>query len=167
MKNLIRKILKESLESKWNLGNEFGNKYDYQHGYCHYFAYNIIGKLRKLYPTKNINYYLILGDEIYDFDEGELENTTLVHAYIKIDDMYLDSNGISSLADVEKRMNDWYDENMDKLPEDYRLEMYHKEVKSIPKYYFNSDFCNVSIVKRDIERFLSHPEVRDLLQIIK
>ena len=27
----------ESLESKWNKGN-----YDYQHGYCHYFAYDII-----------------------------------------------------------------------------------------------------------------------------
>lgn len=25
MKDLIRKILKESLESKWNLGNEWGN----------------------------------------------------------------------------------------------------------------------------------------------
>jgi len=131
----IRRILKETLESKWNKGN-----YNYQHGYCHYFAYNIIGKLRKLYPQKNINYYLILGDEIYDFDEGELENTTLVHAYIKIDNIYLDSNGISTLADVEKRMWEWYNENVGNLPDDYRLEMYHKEVKSIPKYYFNDDF---------------------------
>jgi hypothetical protein len=44
--------------------------------------------------------------------------------------------------------------------------MYHKEVKTIPKYYFNSNFCNVSIVKKDIEKFLSHPEVRELLQMI-
>ena len=48
----IRKILIETLESKWNKGN-----YNYQHGYCHYFAYNIIDKIKKIFPNKKVNYY--------------------------------------------------------------------------------------------------------------
>jgi hypothetical protein len=32
----------ETLESRWNEGN-----YDYQYGYCHYFAYDIISKIKK------------------------------------------------------------------------------------------------------------------------
>ena len=52
----IRKVLRETLESKWNKGN-----YNYQYGYCHYFAYNIIGKIRKMFPKKKVNYYLLLA----------------------------------------------------------------------------------------------------------
>ena len=43
MKNLIVKILRENR-----------NFYDYQFGFCHYFAINVKEKLQKLYP--NINY---------------------------------------------------------------------------------------------------------------
>ena len=47
----IRKILNETLESKWNEGN-----YNYQHGYCHYFAYDIIDKIKKIFPNLNIKF---------------------------------------------------------------------------------------------------------------
>jgi hypothetical protein len=43
MKEIIRRILREELE--WGSSG----KYDYQKGYCHYFAYDIIGRLKKLY----------------------------------------------------------------------------------------------------------------------
>ena len=41
MKEIIRRILREELE--WG----FSGEYDYQRGYCHYFAYDIIGRLKK------------------------------------------------------------------------------------------------------------------------
>jgi len=59
LKETIRKVLKETLESKWNKGN-----YNYQHGFCHYFAYNIIDKIRERFPNKKVNYYLLLANEV-------------------------------------------------------------------------------------------------------
>jgi hypothetical protein len=162
----IKKTLREELESKWNIGNKHGNKYNYQHGFCHYFAYNIIGKLKKLYPDRNIRYYLILADEVYDFDEGEVEQSYLVHAYIKIDDLYLDSNGFATEEEIKQRTQGWYDRQLNQLPEDYRIDIWHDEYNKIPKYYFNNQFCNVGTIKKDVEKFLSHPEVKELLQII-
>jgi hypothetical protein len=162
----ISRILRETLESKWNTGNKDGNKYDYQHGYCHYFAYNIIGRLKKLYPNKNIRYYLILADEIYDYDEGEVEQSYLVHAYIKIDNLYLDSNGFTTEDEVDQRANEWYERQLNDLPEDYRLEIWHDEYKRIPRKFLDKNqFCDVGSVKRDVDRFLSHPEVKELLKI--
>jgi hypothetical protein len=49
--------------------------------------------------------------------------------------------------------------------EDYRIDIWHDEYDEIPKMFFNSKFCNVDSVKRDVERFLSHPEVKELLKI--
>jgi len=159
----IRRVLKEDLESKWNTGNKHGNKYDYQHGYCHYFAYDIIGKLKKLYPKKNIRYYLILADEVY-YDDS-VEQSYLIHAYIKIDDLYLDSNGFSSEDEIDERAEQWYQRQLHQLPEDYELNMWHDEYNEIPQHFFNNSFCNTGSVKRDVERFLSHPEVRELLKM--
>jgi len=160
------KKINEGLEDTWNTGNEHGNKYDYQHGYCHYFAHNIIGRLKKLYPNKNIRYYLILADEIYDYDEGEVEQSYLVHAYIKIDDLYLDSNGFSTEDEVDQRANEWYERQLPDLPEDYRLEIWHDEYKRIPRKFLDKNqFCDAGSVKRDVDRFLSHPEVKELLNI--
>jgi len=156
----IRRILREELESKWNTGN----KYDYQHGFCHYFAYNIIGRLKKLYPNKNIRYYLILADEVYDFDEGDVEQSYLIHAYIKIDDLYLDSNGFSTEEEIEQRTEDWYNRQLTELPEDYRIDIWHDEYDQIPEHFFNNQFCNTGTIKKDIDQFLSHPEVKKLLK---
>ena len=158
-------IIDETLEDKWNTGNKHGNKYDYQHGYCHYFAYNIIGRLKKLYPNKNIRYYLILADEVYDFDEGDIEQSYLIHAYIKIDDLYLDSNGFSTEDEIEQRANDWYERQLNQLPEDYRIDIWHDEYDEIPDMFFNDKFCNTGTIKQDIDKFLSHPEVKELLKI--
>lgn len=156
--------IQESLEDKWNTGNKHGNKYDYQHGFCHYFAYNIIGKLKKLYPEKNIRYYLILADEVYDFDEGDVEQSYLIHAYIKIDDLYLDSEGFSTENEIEERTEDWYQRQLIELPEDYRIDIWHDEYDHIPENFFNNQFCNTGMIKKDIEKFLSHPEVKELLK---
>jgi hypothetical protein len=157
----IKEILREELEPKWNTSNE----YNYQDGFCNYFADNLIVKLKKQYPDRNIRYYLILADLIYDYDEGELEDSTIVHAYVKIDNLYLDSNGLSTEEDVNQRMQDWYDEKLLDLPEDYRLEIWHKEYNKIPKRFLKrATICDSKRIKKDIDLFLSHPEVKQLLE---
>ena len=94
----IRKIIKEELESEWRQSD-----YDYQWGFCHYFAYNIIDKLKEMYPDKDIKYYLLLADLVYDFDEGEVEQEYLIHAYVSIDGRLLDSNGFTTEEEAERR----------------------------------------------------------------
>ena len=154
----IRRILRETLESKWNEG-----KYDYQYGYCHYFAYDIIGKIRKRFPNRKVNYYLLLANEV-DKDTDEVEQDYLLHVYIKIDDMLLDSNGFTTFDKAEKRMDDWYERQLPMVSEEYELNMWTEESDEIPEMFFNNRFCNTGKVKRDIERFLSNPIVKRILR---
>ena len=156
MKDLIRKILKETLESKWNEGN-----YDYQRGYCHYFAYDIIGKIKKRFPNKKVNYFLLLAEEL---NGDEVEQEYLLHVYIKIDDMLLDSNGFTTISKAEERMDDWYDRQVRMIPEDYEINMWTEESDEIPNTFFNNRFCNPGRVKKDIEKFLSNPIVKRILR---
>ena len=160
----IRKVLRETIESKWNTGNKHGNKYDYQQGYCHYFAYNIIGRLRKLYPKKKISYFLLLAQEI-DKQDGAVVQDYLVHVYIKIDDILLDSNGLSTIDEALESLKKWEEDGQDSLPDSYEQVTWTEQSNKIPEMFFNNQFCNVNSVKRDVDRFLSHPEVKELLKI--
>ena len=154
----IRRILRETLESKWNRGN-----YNYQHGYCHYFAYNIIDRIRKRFPNKSVNYYLLLGNEI-DKKSGENVQDYLIHVYIKIDDMLLDSNGITTIENAKQRAIEWAKEGEYKLPDTYTQKIWEEESDEIPEWVFNNSFCNTRRVKKDLEDFLSHPIVQRILR---
>ena len=158
LKQTIKRILRERLESKWNEGN-----YDYQHGYCHYFAYNIIGKIRKLYPHKKVNYYMLLAQEI-DNTDGTIVQDYLVHVYIKIDNMLLDSNGITTMDDAWEKLEEWEQRQQHLIPESYETKIFDEESNEIPEYFFNNNFCNASYVKKDVERFLSNPIVKRILR---
>lgn len=154
----IRRILRESLESEWNEGN-----YDYQHGFCHYFAYNIIDKIRERFPNKKVNYYLLLANEV-NKDTDEVEQDYLLHVYIKIGDKLLDSNGFTTMDEVEERVDDWYGRQLTMTPEEYDINVWEEESDEIPEMFFNNRFCNTKRVKEDMEKFLSHPSVQKLLK---
>ena len=154
----IRRILRETLESKWNEG-----EYDYQYGYCHYFAYNIIDKIRERFPNKKVNYYLLLANEV-DKDTDEVEQDYLLHVYIKIDNMLLDSNGFSTFDKSDERMDDWYERQLTITPEEYEINIWTEESDEIPAMFFNNRFCNTGKVKKDMERFLSNPIVKRILR---
>ena len=156
----IRRILRETLESEWNEGN-----YDYQHGFCHYFAYNIIDKIRERFPNKKINYYLLLANET-DIDTGEMVQEYLLHVYIKIGDKLLDSNGFTTIDEVNQRIDDWYNRQLTLTPDDYDINVWDEESDTIPSMFFNNNFCNVKRVKEDMGKFLSHPMVNKLLKDI-
>ena len=153
----IRKILNETLESKWNEGN-----YNYQHGYCHYFALNIIGKIKKKFPKKKVNYFLLLAQEV-DSDDVVVQDY-LVHAYIKIDNMLLDSNGFTTVDDAEKRLQEWEQQQEHLVPEEYTTHIWTEETNEIPSYFFNNSFCNSKRVKEDLEQFLENPIVQRIFR---
>ena len=158
LKESIRRILRETLESKWNKGN-----YDYQHGYCHYFAYDIIGKIKKRFPNKKVNYYLLLANET-DNETGQVEQDYLLHVYIKIDDMLLDSNGLTTYDKAEERVNDWYERQLKITPDEYEINVWDEESDTIPEHFFNNEFCNTGRVKKDVEEFLNNPIVQRILR---
>jgi hypothetical protein len=154
----IRRILRKSLESEWNEGN-----YDYQYGFCHYFAYNIIDKIRERFPKKKVNYYLLLANEV-NKDTDEVEQDYLLHVYIKIGDKLLDSNGFTTMDEVKERVDDWYNRQLTIAPEEYDINVWEEESDEIPEMFFNNQFCNTKRVKEDMDKFLSHPSVKKLLK---
>lgn len=156
--NNLKRIIREALEDKWNEGN-----YDYQHGFCHYFAYDIIGKIKKRFPNKKVNYYLLLANET-DKETEEVEQEYLLHVYIKIDDMLLDSNGFTTFQRAEERVEDWYNRQLTMTPEEYEINVWEEETDEIPEIFFNNGFCNTGRVKKDIETFLSNPIVQRIFR---
>ena len=152
----IKSILSEEIQ--WKDGG-----YDYQHGFCHYFAYDIIGRLRKLYPQRNIRYYILLGSEYEEGDDEPIQEY-LIHVYIAIDNYLLDSNGFSTWEEADQRLDDWEQRQYELIPDDYELVVDTKETNEMPEWFFNNKFCNTKTVRQDVKKFLSHPEVRELLQ---
>jgi hypothetical protein len=148
----------ESLESKWNKGN-----YDYQHGYCHYFAYDIIGKIKEKFPKKKVNYYLLLANEV-DKEDGTVEQDYLLHVYIQIDNMLLDSNGITTHDKAWERVEDWEQRQLRMTPDESEINVWDEESDTIPEWAFNNKFCNPGRVKKDVEDFLSNPIVQRILR---
>ena len=139
--------------------------YDYQHGYCHYFADIIIDKIRELVP-KNVpvNYYLILATR-FDDEDDTIDNV-LVHAYIKIKDYYLDSEGFHKIDEVNAREKDWSDREETLTPDGYSFDSWQEETNEIPKYFFNR-YCKSSKVKKDIEDFINQEEFQEFIMKLK
>ena len=158
LKESIRRILKETLESKWNKGN-----YNYQHGYCHYFAYDIIGKIKKRFPNKKVNYYMILANEVDKYD-GTIVQDYLIHVYIQIDNMLLDSNGITTHDKAWEMAEEWEQRQAHLVPDEYETKMWEEESDTIPEMFFNNSFCNTRRVKKDVEEFLNNAIVQRILR---
>jgi hypothetical protein len=158
LKESIRRVLKETLESKWNKGN-----YNYQHGYCHYFAYDIIGKIKKRFPNKKVNYYMILANEVDKYD-GAIVQDYLIHVYIQIDNMLLDSNGITTHDKAWEMAEEWEQRQDHLVPDEYETKMWEEESDTIPEMFFNNSFCNTRRVKKDVEEFLNNEIVQRILR---
>jgi len=135
--------------------------YDYQYGYCHFFANVIIHRIKELVPSNvPVNYYLILGER-YD-NEGETIDNVLIHAYIKIKDYYLDSEGFHTKDEVDNRERYWSNREEILTPNDYSFDSWQEETDTIPDYFFNR-YCKTSKVKKDIEEFISQPTFQEFI----
>jgi hypothetical protein len=101
--------------------------------------------------------------EIDEEDETVVQDY-LVHAYIKIDNILLDSNGITTMDMAWKRLEEWEENQKHLVPEMYRTEIFDEETDKIPEWFFNNSFCNTGRVKKDMEEFLNNPIVKRILR---
>ena len=99
-----------------------------------------------------------------DKEDGTIVQDYLVHAYIKIDNMLLDSNGITTMDEAWKRLEEWEERQRHLVPDEYRTEIFDEETNEIPEWFFNNSFCNPGRVKKDMEEFLNNPIVKRILR---
>ena len=155
MRKLIEKILIENR-----------NDYDYQFGFCHFFATNIKNKLKEILPGKKIEYYLLIAEELV-IDTNEVIEYHLIHVYIKIDNFYLDSKGVHNYDDIMIKFENYEREAIKYLPDFIELTLKEGESDDIPDLFFDDNECDQEQVKQDIEEFITNPEIKQFIKEIK
>jgi hypothetical protein len=155
MRKLIEKILMENR-----------NSYDYQFGFCHYFATNIKEKLQELLPNKEVSYYLIVAEELV-IDTNEIIEYHLIHVYIKVDEFYLDSKGVHGYDDVISKIENYESEAIKYLPDFMELTIKEGESDQIPDLFFDDNECDQEQVKKDIEEFMSNLDIKNFIREMK
>lgn len=134
--------------------------HNYQFGHCHYFADKLLNMFKDLLPNAKVVYQLILGERLDN--SGEIIDEVLIHVYVKINDLYLDSNGINTVVDVDAREEEWRKVEERLTPEGYSFETWQEETENIPDIFFNR-FCSSKELNKDIKKFLSNPEISKLI----
>jgi hypothetical protein len=143
---------------EFKLGN------NYQFGHCHYFAKYLKRVFEELLPNKDIEFHLVLGHR-YD-DEGENIDDVLIHAYVKIDDNLIDSEGVFTIEEASKREKEWSDVEKDLTPDGYDFESYEETTDDIPEIFFNK-FCSTKHLKKDVSEFIKRKDVMNLINELK
>lgn len=143
---------------EFKLGN------NYQFGHCHYFAKYLKRVFEELLTNKEIKFYLLLANRIDD--EDEVIDEVLIHAYLKIDNYYIDSEGVFDEKETERRVQEWADVEKDLTPDGYDFEVWEDEADDIPEIFFNR-FCSTKHLKKDVSEFIKRKDVIDLINELK
>ncbi len=167
-KNLqkLNKTLDSLIKKEFNwsdslLEEKLKYSYDYQNGYCHYFAPELRKQLKKILPNEKIEYKLLLGWRYYRKKEDNED--VLIHTYVKIgDNILIDSEGFNYMSVAEERVDEWCDEQdcnvgvKDKWG--HALKDYDSEFKDsdeIPDNFYHSyDLVKPNKVKADVKKFI-------------
>ena len=136
----------------------FGN--DYQFGHCHFFAKYLIDTFKEIIPDADINYHLVLAERIDDY--GDVIDEVLVHAYLRVDDLLIDSEGVHTINVASLREKDWADRGKDLRPDGYDFETWEDEYDDIPEMYFNK-FCSTKQLKQDVIDFIKRSDVQEVI----
>jgi hypothetical protein len=99
-------------------------------------------------------------------DEDEIIDEVLIHAYLKIDNYYIDSEGVSDEEETERRIQEWADVEKDLTPDGYDFEVWEDEADDIPEIFFNR-FCSTKHLKKDVSEFIKRKDVMDLINKLK
>ena len=142
------------------------NIYDYQFGFCHYFATNIKDKLQEILSHKKVTYYLIVSEELV-IDTNEIIEYHLIHVYLKVDEYFLDSKGIHGYDDVISKIEKYEMEAIKYLPDFMELTIKEGESDIIPNLFFDDNECDQVQVKKDVEEFMSNPEIKKFIKQMK
>jgi hypothetical protein len=143
---------------------EFKVGNDYQWGHCHFFARYVKKVFEKLLPNKDIKFYLLLASRIDD--EDEVIDEVLIHAYLKIDDYYIDSEGVFDEEETERRVQEWADVEKDLTPDGYDFATWEEITDEIPEIFFNR-FCSTKHLEEDVRRFIKRPDILSLVKSLK
>lgn len=118
----------------------------------------------KLLPNKEIKFYLLLANRIDD--EDEVIDEVLIHAYLKIDDYYIDSEGVFDQEETERRVMEWADREKDLTPDGYDFETWEEVTDEIPEIFFNR-FCSTKHLEQDVKQFMNRPDIVSLIKSLK
>jgi hypothetical protein len=136
----------------------FGN--DYQFGHCHFFAEFLIKTFKEIIPNEEIVYHLILAERL-DGDDIVIDEV-LVHAYLRVRDLLIDSEGVHTIEVASLREKEWADREKDLTPEGYDFETWQDECDYIPEIFFNK-FCSTKHIKQDVVDFLMRDDIQQLI----
>ena len=137
---------------------------NYQFGHCHYFAKYLKRVFEELLTNKEIKFYLLLANRIDD--EDEVIDEVLIHAYLKIDDYYIDSEGVFDEEETERRVMEWADREKDLTPDGYDFEVWEDVTDEIPEIFFNR-FCSTKHLEQDVRQFMNRPDIVSLVNSLK
>ena len=143
---------------------EFKVGNDYQWGHCHFFARYVKKVFEKLLPNKDIKFYLLLASRIDD--EDEVIDEVLIHAYLKIDNYYIDSEGVFDEEETERRVQMWADVEKDLTPDGYDFATWEEITDEIPEIFFNR-FCSTKHLEEDVRQFMKRPDILSLVKSLK
>ena len=99
-------------------------------------------------------------------DEDEVIDEVLIHAYLKIDDYYIDSEGVFDESETERRVKEWADIEKELTPDGYDFGTWEEEKDEIPEIFFNR-FCSTKHLEQDVEQFMKRPDIVSLLKSLK
>ena len=136
----------------------FGN--DYQFGHCHFFAEFLIKTFKEIIPNEEIVYHLILAERL-DGDDIVIDEV-LDHAYLRVRDLLIDSEGVHTIEVASLREKEWADREKDLTPEGYDFETWQDECDYIPEIFFNK-FCSTKHIKQDVVDFLMRDDIQQLI----
>lgn len=140
----------------------FGN--DYQFGHCHYFAKYLIRVFKEMLPNVDVKYHLILAAR-YDNDD-EIIDDVLVHAYLKVGEYLIDSEGVHTIEVASEREKEWADTEKDLTPDGYDFETWEEESENIPEMFFNRH-CSIKKLKSDVSDFIKRDDVLKVIEEYK
>jgi len=136
--------------------------YDYQYGFCHYFAYGVIDYFKEKFPDEDVSYYLIISEEkVVETDEVITQN--LIHVYIKVNDNFIDSRGVHDYSDVQNKIDEYEEESIKFLPDVMSIIILEGESDDIPDIFFEKNECNQDQMEKDLDRFKSNPEIKSFI----
>lgn len=130
--------------------------YDYDCGYCHYFA----KILRQALMERGLvcNFYCLLATR-YDSETGESDEDVLIHVYVQSGDVFMDIHGIHTNDVPEKRMDTWIDiETQNQQLEDDPLEfdVYTEPTDEIPSIFFYDTDVQWDHISLAVEKFINN-----------
>ena len=140
---------------------EFGK--NYQFGHCHYFAKYLIEVFKKLIPDADIKYHLILAKRLDD--DNEVIDEVLVHAYLKINEFLIDSEGVNDINSASEREKEWANKEKDLTPDGYDFIVWEETTDEIPEIFFNK-YCSNKHLKQDVKDFINRFDVQSLINKI-